>query len=1388
MLDGQASLPPADDGLAETQTKLRIGVTFSKMSVQAPLANDEHRHGFLDYLLVIPKFIVQYLTSHVALRTQILHNFEGIIQPGEMLLVLGRPGSGCATFLKTLAGHMEGLSIVDQSQILYQGIAYSKFHQQFQGERTYVAELDVHFTELILGQTLNFALSTRSNHPALDVHRIISQFGLASAEDTMIGNAITRGLSGGEKRRASLAEAYIGCAQLQCWDNSTRGLDSSTAQQFIGFLRQSADTHKSTVAMSIYQTSEKSYDEFDKVIVLYEGRQIYYGSTQDAVKYFENIGFLKPHNVTTADFLTALTNPAEALQFQNGKISVPHLPDGFVNVWKHSEQARKVRSEISTYNAKLCVHNDTGGEPKLEQLRYSFLTIHIDCTPLLLTLHCSLRIATFPLSVPHHILVCFKRARMRMRQNLATDLTTIIANTILGLIIGSVYYSLGETTSNIQPRSILLFFALILNAFAPAFEASTKVVVVWASRPIVEKHHRYAFYQPFTERCAALICDIPIKIVTCFGMHIPIYFLSNLRRTFPAFFLYWLFMIVNLLTMSMIFRVIGSISRTCDHTHIPMHNIRFPCDTMIPDGPAYENITLSQKICASPGSRTGEAFVNGSVFLVVKYGYIQSHIWRYANLLPLHGVHDLTRAFVLRNFGILLGMMIVFGAIHLLATQYISARVSRGEVLTLKPRRTKRIVRDEEAAVSQKPPECRRSKISELVSTHNDNSVADVKDQPLRKAAQLHWRKLSYDIKGRTILENVNGWLEAGTLTVLMGITGAGKMLLLNVLANRVTIGKVMGEISIGGHQRSPAFQRKLGYVQQDDIHLPTATVREALEFSCLLRQPESKDEREKLAYVEDILDLMDMREYADALIGNPGEGLNLEQRKQLTIAVEMVAQPELLLFVDEPTSGLDSQTAWSICTLLRKLANNGQTILCTLHQPSFQLLTMFDRLLLLGKGGKTLYFGDVGQNAPTVIKYFEDNGALECQAEGNPAEWMINATSMNPGEADSSSSSPHSYWFEKWNAGRQKQDILDHLARLETTDIKTPSLSEVHENTYATSFIQQVKIVSKRTFMDQWRSPIQFFAKIAVSVGTALLNGFSFLNADLDVQGITSLLFSIFFATYLFSYIVQMVVPYLHRATQLFESRERDSRTYSWGALLIANILVEVFWQTLFSAVAFAAWYYPAGLYHNGDTILAASQRGALTYVLLWLFILWASTLSQALGAAIRETEVAMQIGILLYWLSLVFCGVLVQPSQLPQFWIFMYRVSPLTYLLEGLAVAGLSDARIQCSQIETLHIPLPSSLALKLGNDAITCGTYLSPYIETFGGYVDDPASTTDCRYCPVSSVNRLLEAFGMDVHHTWRDVGLLVSYIGFNVLATFVLFWLVRRVKEVESYKEK
>lgn len=120
----------------------------------------------------------------------------------------------------------------------------------------------------------------------------------------------------------------------------------------------------------------------------------------------------------------------------------------------------------------------------------------------------------------------------------------------------------------------------------------------------------------------------------------------------------------------------------------------------------------------------------------------------------------------------------------------------------------------------------------------------------------------------------------------MLGESGAGKTTLLNVLAQRTHMGSVSGSVLINGHPLGSDFARRTGYVESQDVHLSQFTVRETLRFSAQLRQPQSVTNNEKNRYVEEIISMLEMGEYADAVVGVPGSGLSLEQRKRMTVSL----------------------------------------------------------------------------------------------------------------------------------------------------------------------------------------------------------------------------------------------------------------------------------------------------------------------------------------------------------------------------------------------------------------------------------------------------------------------------------------------------------------------
>jgi ATP-binding cassette subfamily G (WHITE) protein 2 (PDR) len=715
-----------------------------------------------------------------------------------------------------------------------------------------------------------------------------------------------------------------------------------------------------------------------------------------------------------------------------------------------------------------------------------------------------------------------------------------------------------------------------------------------------------------------------------------------------------------------------------------------------------------------------------------------------------------------RNLWIMFLFMAGFFAIHLIASQVILASKPRGEILLYNPKNYSQQNAskggDEEATLH-------------ATTEEQGEKAKGLHQMPGRYQSSqgtIHWSNLSYQITAgkteRKLLTDVNGWIRPGKLTALMGATGAGKTTLMDVLSQRTTAGDITGEIYFNGKPRGTDFMRKTGYVQQQDVHCSTSTVRESLQFSAMMRQPPHVPMPEKLEYAEEIIKLLELETISDAMVGDPGQGLNVEQRKRLSIGVELAAKPEILI-LDEPTSGLDSQTAWNICSLLQKLADHGHAVVCTIHQPSSGIFSMFDELLLIASEGKTLYFGEIGSDAQAVLSYFEKTGARPCRVDENPAEWLFEITTQ----------AAATHFAELWNSSAELSAVRNYLTYLSAETVATitsqspgktdpaPPSSVTDHSQFATPFFFQFKVLFIRSMTDYWRTPAYLWAKLAFCCGAALIISVSCSNASRSLQGLQTLLFAIFLLFTNFSNLMQQILPVFAARRILFEARERQSRTYSWSAFLLSNIVAEAMWQTIGSVLAFALFYFPIGMYSSHE-----HQNAGMMWLFMWLFFLFTSTMSTLLIAAIDQVDTAVNIGQLVFYLILMFCGVLVPKSALPRFWIFMYRISPLTYLVSGMIAVGVGNGPILCSETELLRLTPPFN---------VTCGRYLESYIDFAGGALVNRDATDMCEYCPLSTVSEFLDRFSISYEDRWFQFGIVWVFIAFNVACTFAVYWMFR-----------
>jgi len=214
---------------------------------------------------------------------------------------------------------------------------------------------------------------------------------------------------------------------------------------------------------------------------------------------------------------------------------------------------------------------------------------------------------------------------------------------------------------------------------------------------------------------------------------------------------------------------------------------------------------------------------------------------------------------------------------------------------------------------------------------------------------------------------------------------------------------------------------------------------------------------------------LLELNEMQDAIISS----LGVEQRKRLTIGVELAAKPNLLLFLDEPTSGLDSQSAYSVVRFLKKLANAGQAIVCTIHQPSSVLIQQFDMIAALNPGGNTFYFGPVGENGKDVVKYFADRG-FECPPEKNVAEFILETAAKSRKRPDGTKVD----WNEEWRNSENAKQIDAEIQRIKSERSSLPLANEGTQYEFAAPVWTQTYELTKRTFKQYWRDPSYYYGE----------------------------------------------------------------------------------------------------------------------------------------------------------------------------------------------------------------------------------------------------------------------------------------------------------------------
>ncbi|KAH7176418.1 ABC-2 type transporter-domain-containing protein [Dactylonectria macrodidyma] len=1363
---------------ASQNPERELGITWQNLNVEV-ISADAAIHENVLSQFNIPRLIKE--ARHKPPLKTIVDNSHGCVKPGEMLLVLGRPGSGCTTLLNMLANRRRGYANVTGD--VHYGSMPASEADRYRGQIVMNTEEELFFPSLTVGETMDFAtrlkipfhlpngVASREELRTETRDFLLQSMGIEHTSDTKVGNAFVRGVSGGERKRVSIIETLATRGSVFCWDNSTRGLDASTALEYTKAVRAMTDVLGLASIVTLYQAGNGIYNLFDKVLVLDEGKEVYYGSMKEARPFMENMGFICQTGANVADYLTGVTVPTERA-----------IRPGYEDRFPRTADALRAEYEKSPIHQRMITEYDYPTTELAKQRTKRFQEGIVNEKDKRLPPSSAMTVGFY-----HQVKACVQRQYQIIWGDKATFMIKQLSTIAQALIAGSLFYNAPNNSGGLFIKSGACFFAVLFNSLLSMSEVTDS----FTGRPVLLKHKSFAFFHPAAFCIAQITADIPVILFQVSVFSIVLYFMVGLTSTAGAFFTFWVLLVAITMCMTALFRAVGAAFTTFDgaskvsgfligatiiysgymiqkpqmHDWFvwiywinPMsyafnallsnefHDKIIPCigNNLVPNGGAFAN-AVSQACAGVGGAKPGVSFVTGDDYLS-SLSYSHSTLWR--------------------NFGIIWAWWALFVAVTVVATTKWRSSSENGPSLLI-PRESAHILQthrqiDEEGQVSEKKVIANQNE-GPMVENDSDNS-----SQPdlVRNTSVFTWKNLSYVVKtpsgDRTLLDNVQGWVKPGMLGALMGSSGAGKTTLLDVLAQRKTDGTIHGSIMVDGRPLPVSFQRSAGYCEQLDVHEPYATVREALEFSALLRQSRETPREEKLKYVDTIIDLLELHDLADTLIGEVGAGLSVEQRKRVTIGVELVSKPSILIFLDEPTSGLDGQSAFNTVRFLRKLADVGQAVLVTIHQPSAQLFAQFDTLLLLAKGGKTVYFGDIGEHASTIKEYFGRFGA-PCPKDVNPAEHMIDVVSGHLSQGKD--------WNEVWLASPEHDAVSKEVDRIITEAAAKPPGTVDDGNEFATPLWEQIRLVTHRMNIALYRNIDYINNKAALHISSALFNGFTFWMIGDGVGELQLKLFTIFNFIFVAPGVMAQLQPLFIHRRDIFETREKKSKMYSWIAFVTGLIVSEVPYLCVCAVLYFVGWYYTVGFPND------SSRAGATFFVMLTYEFVYTG-IGQFVAAYAPNEVFASLVNPVILGTLVSFCGVLVPYQQIQEFWRYwIYWLNPFNYLMGSMLVFDIWGSDINCSEREFARFDPPNGT---------TCGDYLADYLETGMGMVSNlvnPDATSECKVCSYTKGEDYLRTLNLkEYYYGWRDAAIVVIF----AISSYALVYALMKLRTKTSKK--
>ncbi|KAL6876399.1 hypothetical protein ACP4OV_012971 [Aristida adscensionis] len=1127
----------------------------------------------------------------------ILKDVSGVVRPSRMTLLLGPPSSGKTTLLLALAGKLDP-TLKSTGDITYNGFALDEFVPQ--KTAAYISQTDVHVGEMTVKETLDFSarcqgvgtkydlmteLARREKEAGIRPEPEVDLFmksslqtdytlrilGLDICADTIVGDQMQRGISGGQKKRVTTGEMIVGPTKVLFMDEISTGLDSSTTFQIVKCLQQIVHLGEATILMSLLQPAPETFELFDDIILLSEGQIVYQGPREYVLEFFESCGFCCPERKGTADFLQEVTSKKDQEQYWADK----QRPYRYVSVPEFAERFKRFHVGLQLEN---------------------HLSVPFDKT------RCHLAALVFSkhsVSTTKLLKASFDKEWLLIKRNSFVYIFKTIQLIIVALVASTVFLRTHMHTRNVDDGFVYigaLLFGLIVNMFNGFAELSLTITRL----PVFFKHRDLLFYPAWVFTVPNVILRIPFSVIESIVWVLVTYYTTGFAPEAERFF-------KHLLLVFLIQQMAGGLFRATAAI----------CRSMIIAQTGGALALLIFFVLGGfllPKAYVPKWWIWGYWISPLMYGYNALAVnefyaprWMNKFVLDQNGVPKRLGIAMLEGANIftdknwywigaagLLGFSIFFNVLFTLSLMYLNPLGKPQAVIseeTAKEAEGNGHAREEVRNGSTKSKdnghnnEIKEIRLSSRLSNCSSNVVSRVRllgndEAAPRRGMVLPFKPLAMSFDDVNyyvdmpaemkqgvqadrlqLLRDVTGSFRPGVLTALMGVSGAGKTTLMDVLAGRKTGGYIEGDIRIAGYPKNQeTFARISGYCEQNDIHSPQVTVRESLTYSAFLRLPKKIGDQEitddiKIQFVDEVMELVELNNLKDALVGLPGiTGLSTEQRKRLTIAVELVANPSII-FMDEPTSGLDARAAAIVMRTVRNTVDTGRTVVCTIHQPSIDIFESFDELLLLKRGGQVIYSGQLGRNSQKMIEYFQGiPGVPKIKDKYNPATWMLEVSSV---AAEVRLKMDFAEYFRTSDLYKQNKVLVSQLSHPD------PGTSDLHFPTkYSQSTIGQFKACLWKQWLTYWRSPDYNLVRFSFTLFTALLLGSIFwrIGTKMGDANTLRMVIGAMYTAVIFVGInnCATVQPIISIERTVFY-RERAAGMYSAMPYAIAQVVMEI-------------------------------------------------------------------------------------------------------------------------------------------------------------------------------------------------------------------------------------